>query len=273
MRAALRTLAATAIALVVAQGSARADRIEEAWRRGNEAYLHGDYAGAVAAYEEVERHGVGSSDVAFNLGDAYFRKGALGPAIWAFERALALDPNDEDARYNLNQARKLAARRARDRQTGQAGPQAQPAQQGQQGIDGEDRDPAWMRLVAGTPAATETWVFVAFYLAFFAVLFGRRWARGESRPALIAGAAVLGVGALLSGAMLAGRVYLDRIPFGVVLPDEVAVKEGADVNYRTSFEARAGLRVRIVDRDQDWLRVRLANGLEGWVRAQDVGRI
>jgi tetratricopeptide (TPR) repeat protein len=255
VRATLCATAAAVVALLVAQGRARGDRIEEAWRRGNEAYLHGDYAGAVAAYEEVDRQGLASADVAFNLGDAYFRKGALGPAIWAFERALAFDPGDDDARYNLDQARKLAARRANDR------------------IEGEDKDPGWMRLVGGLSAATETWMFVAFYLAFFGVLVGRRWARSESRPALTAGAAVLAVGALLSGALLAGRVYLDRIPFGVVLPDEIAVKEGADVNYRTSFTAHAGLRIRVVDRDQDWLRVRLANGLEGWVRAQDVGRI
>ena len=44
-------------------------------------------------------------------------------------------------------------------------------------------------------------------------------------------------------------------------------------SYRTSFAAHAGLRVRVVDRDQDWLRVRLANGLEGWVKAQEIGRI
>ena len=255
MRPSWRALAIAAIALVIAQGRARADRVDEAWRRGNEAYLRGDYAAAVTAYEEVDRQGLASSDVAFNLGDAYFRKGALGPAIWAFERALAFDPNDDDARYNLDRARKLAARRAHDR------------------IEGEDKDPAWMRLVGGWSAGSETWVFVGFYLAFFVVLVGRRWVRSEGRPAVIAGAALLAVGAIASGALLAGRVYLDRIPFGVVLPDEIAVKEGADVNYRTSFEAHAGLRVRIVDRDQDWLRVRLANGLEGWVRSQDVGRI
>ena len=66
---------------------------------------------------------------------------------------------------------------------------------------------------------------------------------------------------------------LDRIPFAVVLPDMVAVKEGADTSYRTSFEVHAGLRVRLLDRDQDWVRVRLANGLEGWLRAEDVGRL
>ena len=255
LRRAAALAAIAGAALVIAPGAARASRLDEAWRRGNEAYLRGDYAGAVAAYEEVDRQGGASADVAYNLGDAYFRKGALGPAIWAFERALAVDPNDDDARYNLDQARKLAARRAHDR------------------IEGEDRDPAWMRLVGGVSAAAETWMFVAFYLAFFGVLIGRRWTRGDSRPALVTGAVVLGVGALLSGALLAGRVYLDRIPFGVVLPDQIAVKEGADINYRTSFDAHAGLRVRIVDRDQDWLRVRLANGLEGWVRGQDIGRI
>ena len=203
----------------------------------------------------MDRQGPASSDLAFNLGDAYFRKGAIGPAIWAYERALALEPGDEDARYNLDKARKLAARRAHDR------------------MEGEDKDPAWMRFVGGLAPSTVTWSFVALYVAFFAALVARRGARSETRPALTAAAAVLAAGALLTGALLAGRVHLDRIPFGVVLPDEVAVKEGADVNYRTSFEAHAGLRVRVVDRDQDWLRVRLANGLEGWVRAQEIGRI
>jgi len=247
--------ALAALALVFAHGRARADRVEEAWRRGNEAYLHGDYATAVAAYEEVDRQGLASADVAFNLGDAYFRKGALGPAIWSFERALARDPNDDDARYNLDKVRKLAARRAPDR------------------LEGEDKDPAWMRIVGGIAPATVTWSFVALYVGFFAALIIRRRARHEARPGWTAGVAVLAVGALLAGTLLAGRVHLDRIPFGVLLPDQVAVKEGADVNYRTSFQAHAGLRVRVVDRDQDWLRVRLANGLEGWVRAQDIGLI
>jgi uncharacterized protein YgiM (DUF1202 family) len=53
----------------------------------------------------------------------------------------------------------------------------------------------------------------------------------------------------------------------------VAVKDGADDNYRTAFEVHAGLRVRMIERDQDWLRVRLGNGLEGWVHASQVGTL
>ena len=31
----------------------RGDLVDEAWRRGNEAYFRGDYAAAVAAYEQL----------------------------------------------------------------------------------------------------------------------------------------------------------------------------------------------------------------------------
>jgi tetratricopeptide (TPR) repeat protein len=236
LAAALASLAAT-LALV-AVTSARADRLDESWRRGNEAYLHGDYAAAVGAYEELDRRGVVSDDLYFNLGAAYFKKGALGPAIWSFERALTLDPDDEDARYNLDQARKLAARAVHDK------------------LEGEDREAPWIRVVTALAPSTETWLFVLVYVGFFVLLALRARADADSRPGLIA-----------------CRAQLDRIPFGVVLPDAVAFKDGADVNYRTAFEGHAGLRVRIVDKDQDWLRVRLGNGLEGWVRSQDVGRL
>ena len=234
---------------------ARADRLDEAWKRGNDAYLHGDYDAAVAAYEELDRQDVVSPDLFFNLGDAYFKKGALGPAIWAFERAAALDPDDDDVRYNLEQTRTLAARQAHDK------------------IEGEDRDPLWIRAVTALSPSTETWIFLALYLGFFASLFVRRRASDDARPALTAGAAILAGLALLAGGAVAGRAVLERVPFGVVLPDALAVKEGADVNYKTGFQVHAGLRVRLLERDQDWLRIRLANGLEGWVRSKDVGRL
>jgi tetratricopeptide (TPR) repeat protein len=254
-------LVATGLALAVALaagGVARADRRDEAWRRGNDAYLHGDYAGAVAAYQELDREGLVSADLYFNLGDAYYRQGKLGRAIWSFERAAALEPDDDDARYNLTQARKMADRRAHDK------------------IEGADHDPIWMRIVTGLGPSTETWLFVAIYLAFFGALASRLLRRraGEHTRALLgAAAAILGVVALLSGALLAGRALLDRVPFGVVLPDVVAVKEGADTNYRTSFELHAGLRVRLLEHDQEWLRIRLPNGLEGWVREQEIGAL
>jgi tetratricopeptide (TPR) repeat protein len=234
---------------------ARADLIDEAWRRGNDAYFRGDYAAAVAAYEQLDRQNVVSRDLYYNLGVAYFRQGSLGRAVWSFERAVALDPEDEDARFNLTQTRKLADRRVRDK------------------IEGAERDATWIRAVTFFTASQQTTLFLVLYVGCFVLLFFWRRARDASRAVLGAGAALTGGAAALIGLLLAGRVALDRIPFGVVLPDVVAVREGADPNYRTSFSVHAGLRVRVLERDQEWLRIRLANGLEGWVRDQDVGAL
>jgi hypothetical protein len=243
----------------VGGSAARADLLDEAWKRGNDAYLRGDYPAAAAAYEQLDRQQVISSDLAYNLGNTYYRQGQLGRAIWAWERALALDPDADDARYNLEQARKVAARRVRDK------------------IEGADRDPVWMRAVTELTLSTETWLFLASYAAFFAALgfwfYRRRTDGADEGAAWGAMAAILGMTAALSGALLAGRVVLDRVPFAIVLGDEVQVKEGADPNYRTTFDVHAGLRVRLLDHDQDWVRIRLANGLEGWVRDREVGRL
>lgn len=273
-----RMLAVVALGLVICLGStgggaleggavrwsvgvARADVLDDAWKRGNDAYLRGDFAAAVTAYEQLEQQGVVSSELAYNLGNAYYRRGQLGRAIWAWERTLDLDAAADDARYNLAQARKVVGRRVHDK------------------LEGADRDPLWVRAVTELSLSTETWLFLAFYLSFFVVLVVRAQRLGANRagdddpPAWGAVAAVLGVGAALAAALLVGRVALDRVPFGVVLADEVPVKEGADPNYRTTFEVHAGLRVRMLDRDQNWVRIRLANGLEGWVGEGDIGRL
>jgi len=281
-RLTLVVLALVACALGGPASRAHADRLDEAWQRGNDAYLRGDFAAAVAAYEELDRHGVVSPDLAYHLGNAYFRRGELGRAIWSFERALTLAPDDEDPRYNLGQARKLAQRKAEDK------------------LEGAERDPLWMRVVGELTPTSTAGMFLAFYLAFFGCLFWRRASRrrareigardggssgsspgawagapGASASSGIAGtlAALTGVGVALTGLLLVGRVTLDRLPFAIVLPDQAEVKDGADSHYRTSFKVHAGLRVRLLDRDQDWVRLRLSNGLEGWLPDRDVGRL
>ncbi len=251
-----------AVALVVVAalcGTARADVLDEAWKRGNGAYLRGDFPSAVVAYEQLDRQGVISAELVYNLGNAFYRQGQLGRAIWAWERAVALDPDADDARYNLAQARRTAARRVQDK------------------IEGAERDPVWIRAVTELTLSTETWLFLGLYVAFFVTLGLRLRARRsgghDDAPAWGALAAIFGVTAALAGALLVGRIALDRVPFAIVLGDEVPVKEGADVNYKKTFDVHAGLRVRLLDHDQDWVRIRLANGLEGWVRDRDVGRL
>lgn len=40
-------------------------------------------------------------DLYYNQGNAYYRQGAIGPAVWAYEKGLRYQPRDADLRFNL----------------------------------------------------------------------------------------------------------------------------------------------------------------------------
>jgi tetratricopeptide (TPR) repeat protein len=237
--------------------AALADPVDEAFKKGNDAYYRGDYKGAMEAYERVAALGVVNEDLYYNLANAYYRAGRLGPAIYNYERALALDSDQDDAAYNLRIARQYAERRAADK------------------IEGADRDPLWMRAAGAFTVTTLTWTFMALYVALFALFIVLRFVPSSlTRAGLVAVTPFVLAATIAAGLMLGGRIYLaERVRQAIILPDAVAVKEGPDPNYKTAFDVHAGLRVRLADHDQDWIKIRLANGLEGWVRDRDVGRL
>lgn len=69
--------------------------------QADSAYNKEDYAEAIRLYNEaISTDGV-SATILYNLGNAYYRDNRLGKAILSYERALALDPSNEDAAINL----------------------------------------------------------------------------------------------------------------------------------------------------------------------------
>ena len=69
--------------------------------KANELYRKGDFAGAGETYEKILKTGIVSSEVYFDLGNAYFKQKKTAPSILNFERALKLSPRDEDIAFNL----------------------------------------------------------------------------------------------------------------------------------------------------------------------------
>jgi tetratricopeptide (TPR) repeat protein len=265
MRARGRRLAALALAcaalLVGANGRAAEGELaaskDATFRRGNDAYFHGRYPEAVEAYEQVAALGVRSEDLFYNLGNAYAKAGQLGPAIYNYERALELDPSQDDVQFNLRAARESARHKGEDRLVGAEG------------------TPLWMRVVQPYTVGALGWLFLSLYTAVFGLLIALHFLQpGFLRVGLRVAFAFLAIATTLSGVLLAGRLYLaERVEEAIVLPDSVQAKEGPDPNYQGVFSLHAGLRVRVTEREQDWVRVRLANGLEGWLRDRDLGRL
>lgn len=81
---------------------------EERFSEGVALYTSSSYHEALDVWTGIYNTGYRSADLAFNIGNAYFKLNNIPGAILFYERALLLRPGDEDARYNLAIARSMA---------------------------------------------------------------------------------------------------------------------------------------------------------------------
>lgn len=70
--------------------------------QANKAYTKDDFESAINLYLEAEKADGASSDLYYNIANAYYRLGSNGKAILYYERAIRLNPSNKDARTNLD---------------------------------------------------------------------------------------------------------------------------------------------------------------------------
>jgi len=220
---------------------------DELFAAGNAAYEEERYDDAVAAYQKVLGFGVTDPRVLYNLGNAHFRLGRLGPAILNYERALRLDPSDREARDNLELSRGLI----RDRV-------------------GEPELQYPIRVVKETleaiPTPSIAWVFLVCVWAAAAAAGAIPLAGSWIRRRLLGYATVaLGLLALTAGASLLYRGRQDAAPIAIVLEDRIDVRSGPGEENTILFTVHEGTRVELRNNLERWVQVSLPNGLSGWV--------
>lgn len=83
-------------------------------QRADSAYNAENYRQAIELYQQaIAADGV-SSDIYYNLGNAYYRNDMPGKAVLNYERALKINPSNGDARTNLNFVRNRIQDRPED---------------------------------------------------------------------------------------------------------------------------------------------------------------
>jgi tetratricopeptide (TPR) repeat protein len=177
----------------------------------------------------------------FNLGNEHARRGETGRAVLAFERALAIDPHDADARANLEQVRKDA---------------------------GLYREPpaAWRRPLALLGTNEWAWTGLAALVALAGLVFLRRAFPG--RRAVLATLTVL-VLVAAAGAV----VRADDLDRAVVVADDARLLVSPWEAAESLGPLASGRLVRIRRAYEDYVEVRDETGRTGWVPRADVEEI
>jgi tetratricopeptide (TPR) repeat protein len=211
--------------------------------QANTAYEEGAYPQAVRLYQQLLAADVENGHLHYNLGNAYLRNGELGRAIASYRRAEAFRPRDQDVQANLSFARKST----KDALT--------------------PPDPSevfstlffWHYGLSRSELAT---VVLVLNLLFWGGLALRLRYRGSEILRWTNGCLLLLL--LLTGAsLLAHTAFPQQV--AVIVPQEVSAHTGPDAETVVRFKLHAGTEVRVADAREDWLRVQLPDGQQGWV--------
>ncbi|MCB0760932.1 MAG: tetratricopeptide repeat protein [Flavobacteriales bacterium] len=240
-----------AIALMVAVLGAMANDVDELYTRANAAYEAGDFTTARDLYLQIEETHT-SLELQYNMGNTYYKLGDVAHAILHYERALDINPRDEDARTNLRIANQLVKDKI----------DALPSLGVDDVVD---------NLVSANTISMWTWSAIAamFLSALLAALYLLS-RPGAARRMALAGSALLLLTAII--AYIGGDAATDRLKDqseAIVMPAKVDVLNQPNGD-QTVFVLHEGTKVYLRREQEAWVEITIANGSVGWVKRGDI---
>ncbi|MGD8414936.1 MAG: SH3 domain-containing protein [Candidatus Latescibacterota bacterium] len=222
-----------------------------AYQTGLEAYLAGDYEGALDNFLTAEASGKTSGELLYNLGNTYFRLNNLGKAVLYYERARRLMPTDDLLNHSIRIARRKTMNRfAR--------------------IPRPIWSKYWTAVVARLGPGWMFFVGLCFYFTAVVFLGFRIWTKSRN-DWLRRGLALSMLGAIffIAAAFLASRDRASTLT-AVVQETSVDLRDSPSPVGEVETTVYEGLVVHIVDESESWLQVRLPDGTTGWVEGMTV---
>jgi len=244
------------LCLVFSTSVMAADRIGVLFQEANDAYQSGNYERAITLYDSIMDMGFESAALYYNLGNAHYKTGSVGPAILNYERALKLNPGHKDASFNL----RLANLRV---------------------VDNIERIPdlllrRWGKGLLNSRTSGQ-WAIVAvvfLWITLFAaglLLYSNQlWVK---RIAFIGGMVTLVFTITSLSLALSKRSLETGANQAIIFSPNAYVKSAPDGQSTDLFILHEGVKVDVLEEEAGWIRIQLADGKEGWVPEDALERI
>ena len=216
-------------------------------------YSQKEYTQAAEIYQTIIARYGNSAEIEYNLGNAYFKSNQLAPAILHFERALKMNPLDDDIRFNLQ----MCNARIVDQITplGQFFVGRLFYSLGQMNTS---NNWAWTSIV----------LFILFIICFGSYFLARR--RWLKKTGFYVGIVSFLICILAFVYAWQGRSQIENSKEAILFSLSVTVKSSPDKSGTDLFVLHEGIKVKIKSTLGDWYEIELADGNIGWLQAKDL---
>ncbi|MCK5638601.1 MAG: tetratricopeptide repeat protein [Flavobacteriaceae bacterium] len=230
-----------------------AQSLDSLFVQANKLYQQESYIEALKLYQEIENNDVESSALYYNMANIYYKTNQVAPSIYYYEKALVLDPTNEDITFNLEFAERMTLDNI----------EALPKSLGQ-----KFRDNITLKFTYNT------WAIIAVSLAFlFAILFllyHFSYSTGKKRIYFIT--SILTVIFVSLSVFFAYKNYhfVKNDIQAIIFAPQTQVKSAPTKSSDVNFELHEGTKVQIIETLDNWKKIKIVDGKSGWMNAEDL---
>ncbi len=223
--------------------------------QGNQQYEAGNYDSALTLYSSLVNANFSSANLYYNLGNTHYKLNELAPAIYYLEKAKKLAPFDKDIEFNLNMAKRQIVDRIED-------------------VPQPIIERAWFYL--RSLMAIDSWaVLGTLTFALFILLIGFYALSAKVYVKKLAFFTSLGFLFLAASSLIFGYSAMNYVKSekqAVVFIGSLSVKAEPNSSSSDLFIVHEGTTVNVIEVVNNWARVSLPDGNEGWAPLEDIKR-
>jgi len=243
------------IILILFYSNVCTQNFDERFFKANNYYNSSKYLESINVYESILVDGWESYNLYYNLGNAYFRQNMIGHAIWAYNKALKIDPRNSDVTNNLE----IVNARIKDRI-----------------ILPDEFFLVKSYMNFKSRYTLKEWLFIGGITIFFAViifLLSRLFFFNKVMLDRI-------ILSLIILAVIEHGIILDRFfdendnKLGIIIDNEVDAYSGPFYGDNTIlFKVNEGTKVSINQDQNNWVEIILLDGNRGWISLEKIRQL
>lgn len=229
---------------------------QSAFDKANELYKSESYQDAIQEYEQILNSGVHSVELYYNLGNAHYKLNQIAPAVYNYEKALLLEPNNADVKNNLKFAQNMM-------------------------IDDIKEVPkvGFSNWLSGFTSVYhyDVWAKVAvFFSVLILIGFVGYYFSGKIilKRIFFTSMIVFLVFSILSIIIAVfEKNQSEQFNPAIVFSETAHIKGEPNTTTNNILTLHEGSKVFIQEEVQDWYKVELINGTSGWIQKSSVKRL
>lgn len=224
--------------------------------KANEEYKLKNFAESISLYQSIVDSGYHSAELYYNIGNAFFKQGDVPRAILNYERALLLNPTNEDIKFNLAKSQTYVVDKIE--------------------VIPEFFVKTWFRNTM-VILSSDTWAILAMVLFIFSfagyLLFFLGRKTGLKKLMFSVSVLFTLLFILIGFFAIKSKGYIENSNGAIVMTPTVTVKSSPDTDGLDVFILHEGSKVQIIRRLSNWYEIKIADGKQGWLKSNDIEKI